>query len=419
MEEQCSLEYFANIPSMNSKRKREMETETNNEERNKRPLNRNYYAVLEKEMDQDVDQTELNKFQKHVKKSSDIAPKETQNMGKTIRNDDLQKSMAEKRTQITTKVPPINVYEISTKQLIDFIKNGLKIQDFKIKEMKGKKTIYMSNLENYLKVRKYLEKSETKFFTYTPKELKTRTFLLKGLESDISTQEIIEELYSRENEHLQFIKVTPFATKNSIKQNYKLPIYMVQITADSKINELKKIKTLMYRCIKWETIKQPDIPQCRNCQGFFHSAANCFLAPKCVKCGKSHDKGKCDIKENENNKEKMFCVLCNKFGHPSSYKGCEVYKKLQKNLRDKKMALRKNKDTETFSNTIYMASKKVSNDMNYADVLKSKSQESNNSQFFIELKQLMSNMNQQILNLQNQLKMQVSRIDAIFSIIGV
>lgn len=70
----------------------------------------------------------------------------------------------------------------------------------------------------------------------------------------------------------------------------------------------------------------------------FPQCSNCFMEPKCVKCDKSHEIGKCDIpKDGIKERENIFCVLCNKYGHPASYKGCEKYKELQRRIKARRL----------------------------------------------------------------------------------
>lgn len=160
-------------------------------------------------------------------------------------------------------------------------------------------------------------------------KLKSLLILLKGLSTKTDTNEIYNELVNYENEHLKFVKVTQFATKKSIKNELQLPIFLIQITGDSKIGELKSIRGLFHRYISWEPLRKQGIPQCRRCQNFFHSAANCYLPPRCVKCDQNHESAECLVKIPDNEREKLFCVLCNKYGHHASYKGCEKYKARQ------------------------------------------------------------------------------------------
>lgn len=132
------------------------------------------------------------------------------------------------------------------------------------------------------------------------------------------------------------LKLINFPTKRSIQNEIDLPIYLVQITGDSKLNELKSIKGLLHRCVHWKPIRKQEIPQCRRCQNFFHSAANCYMPPRCVKCDQNHKSTVCALKTPIDERKKLYCVLCKKYGHPASYKGCEKYKELQKKSQDKR-----------------------------------------------------------------------------------
>ena len=44
------------------------------------------------------------------------------------------------------KISPINLFDIESNKLIEFIKNGLKIIDFKIKVFKNKKSLFLNSL---------------------------------------------------------------------------------------------------------------------------------------------------------------------------------------------------------------------------------------------------------------------------------
>jgi hypothetical protein len=52
----------------------------------------------------------------------------------------------------------------------------------------------------------------------------------------------------------------------------------------------------------------------------------CHLNPRCVKCAGDHLTNQCHQKESSSN---VRCVLCGG-NHPAKYKGCTVYKQLQK-----------------------------------------------------------------------------------------
>ncbi|KMQ85965.1 nucleic-acid-binding protein from transposon x-element [Lasius niger] len=69
-----------------------------------------------------------------------------------------------------------------------------------------------------------------------------------------------------------------------------------------------------------------QISQCANCQKYGHTKRFCFRNPRCVKCAGNHSTSKCSRKERS---EQVKCVLCNG-NHPANYKGCTVYKDLQR-----------------------------------------------------------------------------------------
>lgn len=297
----------------------------------------NYYALLDCE--NDCDKHLLEKFEKHVQESKDKCQttntNNVPNQNKILTKQNPVNTADKNELSKKQKIPPINIFDIETNKLIEFLKSCLKIQEFKIKQYKHKKSLFLDTINDYIKVRAYLEKTKTKFFTFTPKSLKNKTYLLKGLDVDMNMNEIFDELCKHESDELKFVKISEFNTNSSIEKGYKLPIYMVQISPNSNTNKLKAIKGLQHRCVKWEQLRRPDITQCRNCQGYFHSSANCNLPPKCVKCSNNHEKGQCTLKDVE--KKDLFCVICKQHGHPASYRGCEVYKKLQQKLKQKNL----------------------------------------------------------------------------------
>ncbi|KAI8125449.1 RNA-directed DNA polymerase from mobile element jockey [Lucilia cuprina] len=180
---------------------------------------------------------------------------------------------------------------------------------------------------------------------------------------------------------------------------------MVQINADSKANELKEIRGLLYRCIHWEGLRKPEITQCRNCQSFLHSASNCYLPRRCVKCKDHHEIGKCSLQEVPvNEREKLFCVLCNSYGHPASYKGCSKYKELQQKLRAKKQHL---SDKRTKNSPII-----VNDNLSYANMVKNNftTQSANTNSTINSILEQLNNsiqaLSNQIINLNKQLQLQ-------------
>jgi len=82
-----------------------------------------------------------------------------------------------------------------------------------------------------------------------------------------------------------------------------------------------------------------QIPQCARCQRYGHTRSFCFRKARCVKCAGDHATANCHRKERS---DQVKCVLCSG-SHPANYKGCSVYKELQKlkfpQLRPKKIPI--------------------------------------------------------------------------------
>jgi len=64
-----------------------------------------------------------------------------------------------------------------------------------------------------------------------------------------------------------------------------------------------------------------------------HAAANCNLRYSCVKCKEDHEPGKCSIYLGKNNE--LYCINCNSFGHPASYRGCSKTIKIKNRITNK------------------------------------------------------------------------------------
>ncbi|GFT10637.1 uncharacterized protein TNCV_1943661 [Trichonephila clavipes] len=71
------------------------------------------------------------------------------------------------------------------------------------------------------------------------------------------------------------------------------------------------------------------ITQCFNCNNFFHTAENCRLKPKCLKCGKEHPTRQCPIKERQKN---PFCINCQEYGHSACYTKWPMFPKPKKGM---------------------------------------------------------------------------------------
>ncbi|GFY33770.1 probable RNA-directed DNA polymerase from transposon X-element [Trichonephila clavipes] len=64
--------------------------------------------------------------------------------------------------------------------------------------------------------------------------------------------------------------------------------------------------------------------QCFSCNNFHHNADNCYLKPRCFKCGEEHLTKDCPIKQRLVTK---FCINCQVYGHMANWYGCPCFPK--------------------------------------------------------------------------------------------
>ena len=163
---------------------------------------------------------------------------------------------------------------------------------------------------------------------------KPHTYLLKGMSDDTRLEDVEEALKSSQN--IQFCKIERFKTNQSIKNKRELPIFLVQIKPEYKVQDLLKISTVSYQKIHWEKINKRNLTQCRNCQRFGHISGNCGMPFRCVKCiGSNHKHGECPP-DKETAKEDLSCISCGQKGHPASFHGCPKAIEIKKKLLEKK-----------------------------------------------------------------------------------
>jgi len=110
------------------------------------------------------------------------------------------------------------------------------------------------------------------------------------------------------------------------RTNTPLPLFFVDVKPSANNKDIYLIETLYYTKVKFEPPRpKRTIPQCSKCQRYGHTKAYCFHSPRCVKCAGTHFTSQCLRKD----KSDVKCVLRNG-NHPANYKGCTVYKDLQK-----------------------------------------------------------------------------------------
>lgn len=275
-------------------------------------------------------------------KEDNIKKRQALKFKPSANNLSINDNTSDNKTNSTTKekMPPFVVFNQNAKDTVLLIKTKLNINNFSIKNSGiNKIMVNTTNLDDYKKVKNILTEANSEFYTYTPKSLKMKSLVLKGLNNDELTDDIkryIEEADSS----IEIDGVSQLQTAKSRLTGKKLPIFVIRLKTYQNVKTVKNIKYINHQKVSWEDLINSDkIIQCKMCQRFGHTASNCHLGYRCVKCSEDHSPGNCRIIKGKEGHE-AFCVLCEKSGHPASYRGCPKYKELMTKLKTKISAKR-------------------------------------------------------------------------------
>lgn len=225
------------------------------------------------------------------------------------------------------KPPPIFINGTDIKGTIDIlIANGINKELFTIYVNKTNLTVITKCINAYTTIKNTL-KGKTEFYTYTQKDNKPITILLKNIAGNFTEKYISDEITDLQLNQVNIIKIKQLPMKSTQERKH----FIVQLTPESILKNLTQVNRLCCQGIRWERLRKPKIIQCTRCQRVGHTASTCEMNYRCVKCGESHPKDECTI-QNTDDKSKLKCANCKQFGHPANYQGC-TYLKLANNER--------------------------------------------------------------------------------------
>ena len=210
--------------------------------------------------------------------------------------------------------------------------------------------------EKYKTIIKALAEKHTEFHTYQPKEDKSFWRVHRGMQYSTDTSKIKSEI-----EKLGHKVVNIF----NVKQNWThilLPLFFVDLKPSKNNIDTYQKETLNYTKVKFKPLRpKRNIPQYSKCQRYGHTQTYCYHSPRSVKCACSHLTKQCLRKERS---EHVKCVLRDD-NHPANYKGCTIYKDIQKEPTHPYETNRMEKNWKVLLHT------KIKPDMSYASTLKS------------------------------------------------
>lgn len=255
---------------------------------------------------------------------------ESQNPPTNSNDNNAAQSTAEKNnTQEVVKEksyrpPPILIPGEAVSKTVTSIRIANIEQDsFVVTLSKGLHSVQATNQVSYETIKKTLKEASIQYYTYTPKGDRPKSVLLKGISDDFSPAQVAENLKSKNIPSVEILKVSELKFKG--KDNNPGRHLIVQVTQKSSLKELFKIRNVLSLKARWERLRKNRVLQCLKCQRIGHTAANCEMEFRCVKCGESHIPGECPLND-ETTREKFRCANCKKVGHPANYAGCEFIK---------------------------------------------------------------------------------------------
>lgn len=141
---------------------------------------------------------------------------------------------------------------------------GIPKDAFCMKEMdKDNHNIHLANSDQHFFLCGKLRELKIQYFTYTPKHLKTKSLILKGIRGDFSEDSIRQEIEDLRLPNVKVLNLSKFVYNKNRPDTYH---HLIQISNDSKTCDLFKIRVITYQRVRWEYMKKPSIFQCKNCQ---------------------------------------------------------------------------------------------------------------------------------------------------------
>lgn len=238
--------------------------------------------------------------------------------------------------------PPIFLYNTNMKGLIEQLEAKTPEIKFKVKNVsKYKSKLYFADITVHQEMMALLKKNGINSYSFTPKELKQASLVLRGLYFGMEVDDVKKALDKAAPDVVD--KITKFTTSFSIKKNVDTGLFLVSLSPGRTLSDVSHIKFLLSQTITWETPNNKKLEiQCHRCQRFGHISKNCNSDYKCVKCDKKHSPGECLYQKSETSSP--FCVNCGQSGHPASWRGCQTYKDYVKSRKDRVAKARMEKD---------------------------------------------------------------------------
>lgn len=279
------------------------------------------------------------------------------------------KSTSNEKPSRPSFCPPIFLYNVNIKHLVDQLEARSPKIIFKIKNVnRVKSKLYLADVAAHEEMMMLLKEKKVNSYSFTPKELRKTSIIIRGLYAGTEICDIEDAMKGLVPNTVA--KVSKFTTTFSNKNNIDTGLFLISLFPGKGLSDVSHIRYLLSQSIVWEKPKKKDQEiQCRRCQRWGHIARNCNREFKCVKCDKIHEPGCCDRKKEEEKSSQPCCVNCGENGHPANWRGCSAYRKYVADKRKRMSEEREMKQTALNNVSKAIRSSKVTHGTSYASVL--------------------------------------------------
>ena len=197
--------------------------------------------------------------------------------------------------------------------------------------LKQQVTFITYSKDDRLQFMRYLQNNGFTCHTYTSKDDRKNTYVIKGLGLGWTEEEVLADLQAA---GVEVIKL------NAMRGG--VPFFIMTTPFKTQPSDLKKIKHLLHTSVRIEPfVSKKQITQCKRCQRWGHVIANCLNDWNCVRCGERHSSHECPKKDRS-----IFPAKCANCGgaHPSSSTTCAVYIEKLESAKTKKKEAEVKKD---------------------------------------------------------------------------
>lgn len=252
------------------------------------------------------------------------------------------------------KLPPINLFDKTSRQIIDLVQGHLKINKFSIRKVAANKLVLqLEDIDDYHMVRSSLLDAKISNFTYTPAQEKLKCYILRGLDGDEEPEDVLTYLKELNLTDVQFIKVNKFGVKNAANRNSgstNSSLFLVQVSADSSEAMLFRANKMQHVMVRCKKLRRTEIVQYHRCQRTGHVSTNCGMPFRCVKCKETHEPGMCKLPSGTlHDASEVFCVSCQKYGHPASFRGCPKIREFKERIHQRQEEQRQHREFQVRS----------------------------------------------------------------------